>query len=64
MRQIFLYGKLTIEEITDCLAEYDFPPASLRRTVILMLRRGFLEPTCAELMMLRSDQIDRRYRVS
>lgn len=64
VRQIFLYGKLTMEEIQDILAEYDMPASSLRRVVTLMLRRGFLEPTCAELTMLRSDQIDRRYRVS
>lgn len=53
-----------MEEIQDILAEYDMPASSLRRVVTLMLRRGFLEPTCAELTMLRSDQIDRRYRVS
>lgn len=43
-----------------------YPPEtlSLRKTVVQLLRRGYIEPTCAELLILRSDQIDRRYKVS
>lgn len=64
VRLVFLFGKLTMEEIADSMAEHELPASALRKVVVQMLRRGFLEPTCAELMMLRSDQIDRRYRVS
>ncbi|KAL1407341.1 RNA polymerase III subunit C82 [Vanrija albida] len=64
VRQLLIYGKLTMPEIlTVSNATADRQKTlSLRKTVVLLLRRGYIEPTCAELLVLRSDQIDRRYK--
>ncbi|TXT13111.1 hypothetical protein VHUM_01512 [Vanrija humicola] len=64
VRQLLLYGKLTTPEIlTVSHATTDRQKTlSLRKTVVTLLRRGYIEPTCAELLILRSDQIERRYK--
>ncbi|GMK58430.1 hypothetical protein CspeluHIS016_0504620 [Cutaneotrichosporon spelunceum] len=64
VHQLLVYGKMTFAQIVNaCGADTDKKRASaLRKIVVQLLRRGYLEPSCAELLILRSDQIDRRYR--
>lgn len=77
VRQLLMYGKLSMPEIAktcgagddrqrECVSsclKLTSGALALRRIVVSLLRHGYLEPTCAELLILRSDQIDRRYRV-